>query len=475
MSKEINKIPPQVIEIEKAVLGAAILEKSGTIAVLSQITDIEMFYTEKNQMVFKAIQALDQNRTKIDMLTVIAELKNQGNLDAIGGPGYIVDLTNLVSSSTHIQSHIMIVIEKYIRRKLIEITFKLHGECYDDTSDTTEILERSQLEILKILGKLAIKEGRTIRELMPEVLNNLRLAKENTNGILGIPSGIKPLDNVLSGFRDTFLYVIGARPGMGKTAFMIELLRSFLYQKVTVGVFSLEMQDEELVIRLIVRDLNVNSEALTNRDGLSSDQIKDRASNLFSDAVIIDDSSALTIGSLRSKAVALKAKHGIKILFVDYLQLAKGYENKKGPTNREQEISQISQGLKSIAKDLCIPVIVLAQLSREVDKRQDKRPQLSDLRESGSIEQDADVVMFLYRPEYYGIEEEQDANGETYYTKDKCELIIRKHRGGRTGEMVLNCDIAKNKFWSDEQPESFSNSKLKNLEFGFDETTGDVF
>ena len=466
----LGKLPPQALEIEEAVLGAALLEKSACTALLSQIQNSEVFYKEHHCMIYQAIQDLRNLSETVDLLTVSNLLRKNGQLEIIGGLFGLTQLTTRVNSGTNIQSHMRILIEKWTARELIKLSSMVHVQAFDAKSDVFEIMESTMTRLLNIQNTLSKKDTRSAEQIIPEVLKQWQEFKDAPTGTIGIPSGITKLDRNTNGFKKTEVTIVAARPGMGKTAFVIQVVNSAISGGHKVGMFSLEMRDTEIVGRLIVRHTGVSKKRLLSTD-YSIEDIKSKINGLAAKNFFVDDSSALSVMALKSKASAMKLKFKIDLLVVDYLQLAKG--TKGG--NREQEISEISRGLKEIAKDLDIPVVALSQLSREVEKRADKRPQLSDLRESGSIEQDADNVLFLYRPEYYMKEMEFMPDGKTEYpTKDMIEIIRAKARDGETGLFIENCHIALNKFFSDEDAVKEISNDV-DWANAFDQKTGEVF
>lgn len=425
ISESLGKLPPQAPDVEEAILGALLLEKNA----LAEIVDIihaDDFYLERHKIIFEAIVSLYHASSPVDMRTVIAQLRQVGKLELVEGASYVAELTSKVSSSANIEFHARIVIEMSMKRQLIEIASQIHHEAYDDTSDIFVMMEYIQERIDNMSGDKMKAAFQSLINLYPEHKREIASRQNNPDKIVGIRSGIVPLDNLLNGFKNAMLYIIAARPGMGKTAFLLSILRNMAVSGIECGFFSLEMAVVELMDRLISSESEVELEKIQRGIITMADAMKiDGTGILGSATMLIDDNPTLSILDLRARARRLKAKHGIKIIVVDYLQLMN--DGGKGH-NREQEIANISRGLKVLSKELNIPVIALAQLSRQTDNRAgDKRPQLSDLRESGSIEQDADIVAFLYRPEYYKIKFYEDNSS----THGVMEIIVAKHRNGR--------------------------------------------
>jgi len=419
----LGKLPPQALDLEEAVLGALMLEKKALIDVADILTE-DVFYKDAHQKIYQAIKNLNAKSIAIDILTVTNELRQAGNLEMIGGAFFITELTNRVSNGANIEFHARIIKQKFIQRELIRISTEIINQSYEDTTDVFELLEHSSDCLFELnagqLGKDFIEFNTLLYDRYKVYCEGLKV------GLTGIGAGLRELDELTNGFQNNNLIILAARPSMGKTAMALHFIRKAAFeQNLPVAIFSLEMSKEQLIDRIISAESEVELEALKKRN-LRPDQklrIESSYDRLYKANIIIDESSSLTINQIKAKAIRMKQKHGIKMVVIDYLQLLSG---SKKTNNREQEISEISRGLKQISKDLNVPVIALSQLSRQVESRPNKRPMLSDLRESGSIEQDADVVMFLYRPEYYGID--QDENGTS--TAGLTEVIIAKNRDG---------------------------------------------
>ncbi|CAM3754056.1 replicative DNA helicase [Mucilaginibacter galii] len=431
-----GKLPPQARDLEEAVLGALMLEKDA----LSSVIDVlkpEVFYVESHQKIFNAIRVLFEKTSPVDILTVTAQLRMQGELEMVGGAFYITELTNRVASAANIEYHARIIIQKFIQRELIRISTEVINIAYEDTTDILELLDKAEKNLFDIAQNNLRRDSRKMDDLMQETLKEIEALKDKTDGLTGIGTGFTDLDRMTSGWQKSDLVIIAARPAMGKTAFVLTCARNAAVDfNKPVVVFSLEMSSVQLVNRLISGEAEIEQEKI--RKGKMEEwewqQIHSKIGRLEAAPLIIDDTPGLNIFEFRAKCRRLKSQHDIQLIIIDYLQLMTGKADGKGG-NREQEIGSISRALKMVAKELQVPVIALSQLSRAVESRPggSKRPMLSDLRESGSIEQDADMVLFLYRPEYYGLEFDEDNNP----TKGVGEVIIAKHRNGETGTVRL--------------------------------------
>jgi len=424
---EAGKIPPQATDLEEAVLGALMLEKTA----MSEVADFlkaECFYKEAHQTIFHAINNLEDKSQPVDILTVTQELRLMGQLDFVGGPYYISQLTSRVASAANITFHARIIVQKYIQRELIRISSNTIKKAYEDTTDVFDLLDYAEKELFQVSEGNIKKEYEKMDSLLHQAIAQIENAKNNKDGISGVPTGFTDLDRVTAGWQPSDLIIVAARPAMGKTAFVLSMARNMAVDfNIPVAIFSLEMSSLQLVNRLIASETAISSEKL--RKGTLADheyqQLHSRIDKLSVAPLFIDDTPALSIFELRAKCRRLVAQHGVRIIIIDYLQLMTAGNSDGG--NRVQEISAISRSLKIIAKELQVPIIALSQLSRAVETRGgDKKPVLSDLRESGSIEQDADMVTFLYRPEYYGIQYDENQNP----TAGVGEVIIAKHRNG---------------------------------------------
>lgn len=427
-ANEIGKLPPQAVELEEAVLGAMLLEREA----LSTVIDIlspTAFYKEQNGRVFAAMVALFNRSEPVDILTVTQELKRSGELEYVGGAYYVSALTNRIASSANIEFHARIVAQKYLQRELIRLSTETIKTAYEDGTDVFELLDETTKNIFEILDSNVRKQHDKMSTLIAKAITEIESAANQKDGLLGVPSGFTALDRITGGWQKSDLLILAARPGMGKTAFVVSMAKNAAVEfNKPVAIFSLEMSSLQLVKRLISSETEITQDKILkgNLDNHEFVQLNERIKKLAVAPLYIDDTPALSIFELRAKARRLKENQKVELIIIDYLQLMSGGPDGKG--NREQEISAISRGLKSLAKELEIPIIALSQLSRQVENRPggSKRPQLSDLRESGAIEQDADMVMFIYRPEYYGME--VDENNEP--TRGRAEVIIAKNRHG---------------------------------------------
>lgn len=427
---EKGKLPPQVVDLEEAVLGAMMIDKKGVDEVID-ILQADAFYKEAHKHIFEAIVQLFTDTQPIDLLTVSAQLRKNAKLDLAGGDFYLIQLTQKIASSAHIEFHSRIILQKYIQRSLIRISSDIIEESYDETTDVFDLLDKAESKLYEVTQGNIKRSSETAQSLVLQAKKRIEeIAKQE--GLSGIATGFEKLDKITSGWQPSDLIIIAARPGMGKTAFVLSMARNIAIDfGKPVALFSLEMSSVQLITRLISSETGLSSEKL--RTGKLEkhewEQLSIKVKNLEKAPLFIDDSPSLSIFDLRAKARRLASQHGIKLIIVDYLQLMTAGGNGKGGGNREQEISTISRNLKALAKELSVPVIALSQLSRAVETRgSSKRPLLSDLRESGAIEQDADIVSFIYRPEYYKIDEWDDE--EQSPTAGQAEFIIAKHRNG---------------------------------------------
>ncbi|WP_235933050.1 replicative DNA helicase [Acidiluteibacter ferrifornacis] len=451
---EHGRLQPQAVDLEEAVLGAMMLEKDAVNTAID-ILQPKSFYKDSHQKIFSVIQHLFEKSEPIDILTITNTLKQRGELEIVGGPYYISQLTNKVVSSANIEFHARIVAQKYIQRELIRISSEIISDAYDETTDVFSLMDKAESSLFSVTEGNIRKNWDDMSTLVRQAIKQIETAKNQDGNIVGTPSGFTALDKMTSGWQPSDLIILAARPAMGKTSFALSLCRNAAVDfNKAIAIFSLEMSSLQLVTRLISAESELSSGKLRNGnlryDELA--QIHTKIAGLTEAPIFIDDTPAISVFELRAKARRLKAQHDIQLLVVDYMQLMTAGGEGKG--NREQEISTISRSLKSIAKELNIPVIALSQLSRAVESRGgDRRPQLSDLRESGSIEQDADMVLFINRPEYYGITE--DEAGQS--TLGVANIIIAKHRNGSVGDVQLKftAELAKfgnleNNFFGDE-------------------------
>ena len=430
-----GKVQPQARDLEEAVLGAILIDKDA----LSEVVEIlkpECFYDPNHTTIFKAICRLFERPEPVDLLTVAEELRRSGELDIIGGPFYLADLTNKVASSANIEFHSRIIIQKHIQRELIKSSTQIIADAYEDTTDVFELLDKAEAGLFAITDQNLKKGAGDMRKLVTEAIMEIGEIRNKEIGLTGIPSGFTALDRITSGWQKSELIITAARPAMGKTAFILSMARNAAVDHgIPIAIFSLEMSAVQLVKRLISGECELEGEKIKNGTLEEHEwaELNRKVERLSEAPIYIDDSPAINIFELRAKCRRLVSAYGIKMIYIDYLQLMSGTSADGRGFSREQEISHVSRPLKSIAKELDMPVIALSQLSRAVESRADKKPQLSDLRESGSIEQDADMVLFLFRPDYYGFTTDAEGNS----TQGISEVIIAKHRNGPTGSVQL--------------------------------------
>ena len=429
---EKGKLTPQALELEEAVLGAMMIDKIGVGEVIDLLQP-EAFYKESHKHIFEAIYQLFVDTQPVDLLTVSAQLRKNAKLELAGGDYYLIQLTQKISSSAHIEFHSRIILQKFIQRSLIRISSEIIEASYDETTDVFDLLDSAESKLYEVTQGNIKRSSETAQSLVLQAKKRIEEIA-NKEGLSGIASGFDKLDKLTSGWQPSDLIIIAARPGMGKTAFVLSMARNIAIDYGhPVAIFSLEMASVQLITRLISSETGLSSEKLRTGKLEPNEwiQLNTKVKNLEKAPLFIDDSPSLSIFDLRAKCRRLASQHGIKLIIVDYLQLmTAGGSNGKGGGNREQEISTISRNLKALAKELAVPVIALSQLSRAVETRSttSKRPLLSDLRESGAIEQDADIVSFIYRPEYYKLDEWDDE--EASPTAGQAEFIIAKHRNG---------------------------------------------
>lgn len=436
VSLERGKLPPQAVDLEEAILGAMLIDKKGVDEVIDLLKP-EAFYVEKHGYIFEAVRSLFEQGKPVDLLTVSSELKHLKKLEAVGGDYYLIRLTQKVSSSAHIEFHARIVLQKFIQRSLIKISNEIIEEAYDDGTDVFDLMDTAESKLYSVTEGNISKSVESAETLVLAAKKRIEEIS-NKEGLSGVPSGFEELDRLTSGWQSSDLIIIAARPGMGKTALTLSMARNIAVgQNIPVAFFSLEMSSVQLITRLISSETKLSSEKLRtgNLEDHEWEQLNVKVKDLERAPLYIDDTPSLSIFDLRAKARRLVSQRGIRIIFIDYLQLMTAKVSSKAG-NREQEISTISRNLKALAKELNIPVIALSQLSRNVETRGGtKRPLLSDLRESGAIEQDADIVSFIYRPEYYQIDEWDDE--EKSSSLGQAELIVAKHRNGASGSIRL--------------------------------------
>ena len=434
INAQYGKLPPQAVEVEEAVLGALMLERDAYVTV-ADIIDTASFYKEEHQKIYEAIKKLSGKEKPVDLLMVTQELKDRNQLDEVGGPGYITQLTRRVASAAHIEFHSRIIAQKFIQRELIRVSSEIQAKSYDDTIDVDDLIDFSESSLFQVAEGNIKKEIVLIKPILNDAILQIEKARNQKDGLSGVPSGFTGLDRITNGWQKTDLIIIAARPSMGKTAFVLSMARNMaIDHSRPVAVFSLEMSSLQLVTRLIASEIEINAQKLRagHLEDWEWEHLNHKITNLDKAPIFIDDTPALSIFELRAKCRRLKVQHDIQAVVVDYLQLMTAGADRRG--SREQEVSTISRSLKAIAKELDVPIIALSQLNRSVESREGKRPQLSDLRESGAIEQDADIVLFIHRPEYYGIDEDESGNS----LRGVAEIIISKHRNGATGDVHLS-------------------------------------
>ena len=488
ISLERGKIPPQAIDLEEVVIGAMMIDKKG----VDEIIDIlhpDVFYKEKHKFIYEAIFKLFETSEPIDLLTVSSQLKKDGRLETIGGDFYLIKLTQKVASSAHIEYHARIILQKFIQRSLIKISNEIIKEAYDEATDIFDLLDSAESKLYDITQRNLKRSVQTAQDLVIQAKKRIEeIGKKE--GLSGVISGFDKLDELTSGWQPSDLIVIAARPGMGKTALTLSMARNMaVNSNIAVAFFSLEMSAVQLITRLISSETGLSSEKL--RTGKLEkhewEQLTIKVESLKRAPLFIDDTAALSILDLRAKARRLVSQYGIKIIIIDYLQLMTSGGAKQSGGNREQEVSAISRNLKALAKELNVPVIALSQLSRAVETRAGtKRPFLSDLRDSGAIEQDADIVSFIYRPECYKINEWDD--DEHTPTAGQAELIVAKHRNGKLENIRLkfigslgkfdNLDDSDSPFefhskMNENKDNPFSTKNLPNADEAFGSLTND--
>jgi replicative DNA helicase len=430
------KLPPQNIEAEQSLLGALLIDKDAIIKVGETLSAAHFYRTESHGHIYEAIQDLFEKREPIDLVTVTEKLKQKEVLSLVGGPAYLTTLVNIVPTAAHVEHYAQIIREHAVRRSLISECTKLVESAYDEKVPIEQILDSAEQTVFQVSQQNVKKDFMPLKDLLTASFDRLDELQKNSGKLRGVPTGFKDLDTKLAGFQDSNLIIFAARPGQGKTSFVLNVAEFVAVKSnLPVGIFSLEMSQEELVDRIIVSRAEIDSWKLkTGRlDDADFDKLSHAYGELAEAPLYIDDTPGLSLAEIRTKARRLQMEHGLKLLIVDYLQLIHG----RNLDNRVQEVSEISQGLKNLARELKIPVIAVSQLSRAVESRGTRRPQLADLRESGAIEQDADVVMFIYR---------EDPENMSDVTLD-----IQKHRNGSTGDIKLFFVGERTKFYGMEK------------------------
>jgi replicative DNA helicase len=429
-------LQPQALEVEKAVLGALMIDKDAY-AIVCETLYPESFYEPRNQMVYAAIRDLSMAEKPVDVLTVTDRLSKDGHLDEVGGPGYVVELSSRVASSANIEYHANIIAQKFLARQLISYASRLETQALDETNDIEEVMQDAEGSLFELSQRNMKKDYTQINPVIKQAMDVIQKAAANTDGLTGVPTGYHKLDDLTSGWQASDLVIVAGRPAMGKTSFALSMAKNIAADfKVPIAFFSLEMSNVQLVNRLISNACEIQGSKILNGQLQPDewDRLDKRVNVLLDAPLYVDDTPGLSVFELRTKARRLVREHDVKIIMIDYLQLMNA--NGMRFSSRQEEVSTISRSLKGLAKELDIPIIALSQLNRGVESREGlegKRPQLSDLRESGAIEQDADMVLFVHRPEYYHIY--QDENGRDLH--GMAQIIIAKHRKGATGDVLL--------------------------------------
>ena len=430
-------LQPQALEVEKAVLGALMIDKDAY-AIVCEILYPESFYEPRNQMIYAAIRDLSIEEKPVDILTVAERLAKNGQLEEVGGPGYVADLSSRVASSANIEYHANIIAQKFLARQLISFASVIETKAFDETNDIDELMQETENSLFELSQRNMKKDYTQINPVISQAIQSIQAAAANKDGLTGVGTGYHKLDDITSGWQASDLVIVAGRPAMGKTSFALSMAKNIAADyRIPLAFFSLEMSNVQLVNRLISNACEIEGSKILNGQLTPDewDRLDKRVNNLLDAPLYVDDTPGLSVFELRTKARRLVREHDVKIIMIDYLQLMNA--NGMRFSSRQEEVSTISRSLKSLAKELNIPIIALSQLNRGVEAREGlegKRPQLSDLRESGAIEQDADMVLFVHRPEYYHIY--QDENGRNL--KGMAQIIIAKHRKGATGDVLLN-------------------------------------
>ena len=429
-------LQPQALDIERAVIGALLIDKDAYAVVCENLFP-ESFYDQRHQLIYAAIRDLSIKEQPVDVLTVTEQLMRSGHLEEAGTPAYIAEISSRVASSAHVEYHARIIAQKFLARQLIQFASDIETKAFDETIDVDDLMQQAEGSLFELSQKNMKKDYTQIDPVVAQAVKIIQEASKNTDGLTGIPCGYHALDDKTSGWQSSDLVVIAGRPAMGKTAFALSMAKNIAADyKVPTAFFSLEMSNQQLVNRLLSNVCEIDGKKILNGQ-LQQDEwerLDRRVNHLLGAPLFIDDTPGLSVFELRTKARRLVREHGVKIIMIDYLQLMNA--NGMRFSSRQEEVSTISRSLKALAKDLNVPILALSQLNRGVDSREGiegKRPQLSDLRESGAIEQDADMVLFVHRPEYYHIY--QDENGRDLH--GMAQIIVAKHRKGATGDVLL--------------------------------------
>lgn len=444
LTDDYGHLQPQAPELERAVLGAIMIE-SDAYARVSEILKPESFYEIRNQKVYQAIQTLAFHEDPIDMLTVTEQLRQTGELEEVGGPLYISQLAGSLTSSAHIEYHAKIIAQKSLARQLITFSSEVQNNAFDETNDVNDLMQKAEAELYKISQQNLRKDYVRVDSVVVQAVEQLKKAAANTTGLTGLASGYYDLDKMTSGWQNSDLIIIAARPAMGKTAFVLSMAKNIaVNNNEPLALFSLEMSNVQLVNRLICNVCEITGDKIKSGQLVKEEwaMLDYHIRELSEAPLFVDDTPSLSIFELRTKARRLVREHGIKMIIIDYLQLMNGGVSYG---SRQEEVSTISRSLKGLAKELNIPIIALSQLNRGVENREGnegKRPQLSDLRESGAIEQDADIVCFIHRPEYYHIYEDEKGND----LHGMANIIVAKHRNGAVGDVLLKFESSYARF-----------------------------
>lgn len=433
--------PPQSLDAESSLLGSLIIDSDGFIKI-ADVLQPEDFFNDQHRLIFLAMKALHDKRSPIDILTLSEQLKSSGKLEAVGGAGYLTELTNYVPTAAHLEQYAQIVADKAIRRRLISASADIATIGRDEDKSLAELIEEAETRLFEVSQTHVRQDIASIESILAESFDRLDDLHRKKGGIRGIPTGLSDLDKRIAGLQRSDLIVIAARPSMGKTAMMLNMSLDIATKTKQGAVlyFSLEMSKEQLVDRLLAAEANVDAWKLRTGEGLDDEDFEriSTAMGVLAEApIFIDDTSGITVSDLRTKARRLHHQHPLAAVMVDYLQLMSGGARFATTANRVQEISEISRSLKILARELNVPVVAASQLSRSVESRSPQIPQLADLRESGSIEQDADIVLFLYREEYYNPDTDRP---------NVTDIFIKKHRNGPTGNFELFFDREKQRF-----------------------------
>lgn len=449
-SDVINKLPPQNVEAEQSLLGALLIDKEAVFTIAESLRAEHFYKTEQHGSIYKAIVALYESKDPIDLVTVTEKLKQLGFLDKVGGSAYLAELVNMVPTAAHVETYSKIIKEHAVRRQLISSSSKFIDMAFDEGNLIQDVIEDCEQTIFGLSQQHVKRDFIQLKDALAESFDRLDELQKSSGKLRGVPTGFRDLDGKLAGMQASNLIIFAARPGMGKTSFALNIAQNVSVNSgLPVGIFSLEMSQEELVDRLLVAQADIDSWKLKTGklDERDYDKLSHAMGQLAEAPLFIDDTPGISMGEIRTKARRLQAEHGLKMIIVDYLQLIKG----RNQENRVQEVSEISQGLKNLARELKIPVFALSQLNRSVENRGgSKKPQLADLRESGAIEQDADVVMFIYR--------EDPENMEAV------KLEIAKHRNGPVGDIDLIFRGERTKFYGMEKTRRAPNTKPETKE-----------